>query len=54
VVKVTLWLIKLGAEDEAAVGRAIRLLDLIDRKILAREKERAEEIKRFEEEAHIP
>ena len=34
--------ITLGAEDEAAVDRAIKLLDLIDRKTLAREKERAE------------
>jgi hypothetical protein len=46
--------IRLGVEDEAAVDHAIDLLDLIDRKILAREKERAEEIKRFEEEANIP
>ena len=49
VAKVTLWFVKLGAEDEAAVDRAIGLLKLIDRKILACEKELAEEIKRFED-----
>jgi hypothetical protein len=51
--RVTLRFVELGAEDEAAVDRAIKLLDLIDRKTLDRENERAEEIKRLEEEANI-
>lgn len=54
VAKVTLRFVTLGVEDEAAVDRALKLLDLIDRKTLAREKERAEEIKRLEEEANTP
>ena len=52
--RVTLRFVTLGAEDEAAVDRAIKLLDLIDQKTLARKKERAEEIKRLEEEANTP
>ena len=52
--RVTLHFVTLGAEDEAAVDRAIKLLDLIDQKTLARKKERAEEIKRLEEEANTP
>jgi hypothetical protein len=51
VAKIALRFITVEAEDEAAVDRAIKLLDLIDRKTLAREKQRAKEIK---EEANTP
>jgi hypothetical protein len=43
VAKVTLWFVKLGADDEAAVDRAIKLVDLIDRKISERDRRPTEE-----------
>ena len=41
-------------KDEATVDRAVNLLDLIDRKLERRDRERQEKIKQLEEEANIP